>query len=733
MEIPSISGTSTSSQLDATLDTSPLFSRTVPATDGDALAAAVYLKSLNVTHVGCFYINDAWGFAYQADLQRQASKAGMKIISVPYLPTTDSAGQTYPDIEAAMEKLAQHDLRYYVLLMYSGHWKPVFRAAIQRGIMGMPGYTWFLADSNYFFNNELALDRETESDLAQGLNGMGVLNLGLEPHPSLTDAMQQFSSDTALQEEFYSKQAYPERFHNQSHFHQLVTDGYPGADLYFQANYHAVMALGLAACQTPGLFRGPDLDQTLRQLEFNGTSGMVRFHPITGTRLPTSVQYTMTSLVLSDEKSTETEIKLDHFLAATIRSSSTNDQMVVVPAAGNPFRYSDNTTIPPMALPPIAGEHLKVISSSAQVVAWIMASATIALALVFLGGTWCYKNRTVFRAAQPIFLAQLCVGIIIMVTSVYPMSYNGVPDPNGNAGADLACMITPWLFVVGYTIAISALMAKAWRLSKLILSGRGMKRITVHAQDVLLPFMLLMTLNVGILTAWTVVAPLTYQRVWLEDHIDFYGRRVESYAICQTEQQSTGRGDDDSSSSVSSSGPFLISLAVLNLGAVFVALYQCYVARALPTSFSESKYLTLSIASIFETLCIGAPFLFLVPTDTDPSAHFSIQSSLVCIIGTTILLLLFLPKFSERNQALGGAAASGPSGRAQTAMISNASLHSTRSYNNKSHRISGLNGLGNSRAVDRSGLDSGSVRGSAHSLFEDERYLPQGFMMIHRT
>lgn len=692
LELPQISGTTTSSALDASGDTSPLFSRTVPASNADAQAALQYLESLpsGVTHLGCVYINDSWGAPFHADLLRQANKRNITLVGAPYV-VPDGNHQDYnteEDVRSAMEKMAGYDLRYYVLLVYSRDWKTVFRAAIQQGIMGRPGYFWAIADSTLFFSDEFYVDRSTESDLARALNGLGILNRGLEPHRGLQTAMRGFSTSPTLQEEFYSKLSDPEQqFTNASRFSRILQEGYPGWDMYFAANYDAAMALGLAACGTPGLFTGPQLDATLRQLEFDGTSGRVRFHPVTGTRVASTAQFWMMNLAVSEDRSTETEIRFDHFRAATVRADPEDPNSMVV-VQDRPYRYSDNTTEAPLALPPAQIE-LNLISSTARIVGWALASCTIALAILFLGLTLAYRKRSVVRAAQPVFLAQLCVGIVVMVGSVFPMSHQTTTTQESRD--TLACMATPWLFCLGFAIAISALLAKAWRLSKLMASGRGMRRITVQPKDVILPFVVLVVLNIALLAAWAIVAPLAYERVWVETNIDVFGRRVESYGVCR------------------SSGPssaFAASLAVLNFLPVLVALYQCYTARSLPTQFSESKFLTLAIASIFETLCMGAPFLFLV-SGRHPSAHYSVQSSLVCIIGATLLLVLFLPKFAKINEK------QHQTGRAQTAMLSqapmDASMHSMHSVAGSAR---GSTWGGSNRGLSTRGSNRGSMWGS---------------------
>ena len=88
-------------------------------------------------------------------------------------------------------------------------------------------------------------------------------------------------------------------------------------------------------------------------------------------------------------------------------------------------------------------------------------------------------------------------------------------------------------------------------------------------------------------------------------------------------------------------------LVLVNVAAIFFALYQSYKARNLPTDFNESFYVTVTTFSLLESLILGGPILLLVYDN--PSADFLVRSVLVTITCLTILLPMFIPKYLQRH------------------------------------------------------------------------------------
>ncbi|CAB9531529.1 acid type B receptor subunit 2 [Seminavis robusta] len=244
---------------------------------------------------------------------------------------------------------------------------------------------------------------------------------------------------------------------------------------------------------------------------------------------------------------------------------------------------------------------------------------------------WTYLNQKKFvvSAAQPIFLYQLCMGCIVMATAIFPLSMQG---KESTPQLDKACMSIPWLLFLGFVISVSAILAKTWRLEKLVGSAHGMRRVKVKARDVMKPFIALMVWNVAMLIGWTIVSPLKYVRT-PTNNFDIFGRSLESYGRCES----------------SDSWVYLFAglACAANTCGVLFAAYKCYEVRNVTVYFSETTYLTWSMASLTETLLLGAPILVVVKDD--PSAFFLVAASLICVCCWAFLLPMFVSKLFHKN------------------------------------------------------------------------------------
>ena len=116
----------------------------------------------------------------------------------------------------------------------------------------------------------------------------------------------------------------------------------------------------------------------------------------------------------------------------------------------------------------------------------------------------------------------------------------------------------------------------------------------------LLPFLLLMTANLVVLTCWTVLAPLRFVRVAGEG-TDEWSRPVSSTGSCVSDTESSLRGI-----------PYLAALVAINLSVVVLANIQAYRARNIKTEYSESRYIALIMLFLLQSWLTGIPVLALV-------------------------------------------------------------------------------------------------------------------------
>lgn len=156
-----------------------------------------------------------------------------------------------------------------------------------------------------------------------------------------------------------------------------------------------------------------------------------------------------------------------------------------------------------------------------------------------------------------------------------------------------------------------------------------------------MPFVVMLALNIVVLTCWTVIDPIHFERI-LEGGTDPWNRPLGSYGQCRNED-------------VGDSIPYLVLLAIINVAALMVANFQAYRARNVRTEFNESGYVAMANASILQAIVVCVPIIFL--TRESPDAFFIVLSAVLFIIPAAILACIFVPKIlalksHRKNQGL---------------------------------------------------------------------------------
>ena len=155
--------------------------------------------------------------------------------------------------------------------------------------------------------------------------------------------------------------------------------------------------------------------------------------------------------------------------------------------------------------------------------------------------------------------------------------------------------------------------------------SQSFRRVVVNAHDVMVPFIVLGSINVGILTVWTVLAPL--QRVQLDmNSFDEYGRATETYGTCESDHSMI----------------FYFLLCTVDITALVAANVMNYRARNISSNLHEATYICLSLVIMMEAALIGVPATFVL--QDNPSAVFVVTSVIVSIFCGAILGPMFLPK-----------------------------------------------------------------------------------------
>ena len=206
-------------------------------------------------------------------------------------------------------------------------------------------------------------------------------------------------------------------------------------------------------------------------------------------------------------------------------------------------------------------------------------------------------------------------------------------------GCDIKCMATPWLLSMGACIVFSALFSKLWRLNQLL--GSGLRRVTLKEKDVILPAAIMFGLNMIILVCWTAISPLQWERVPVD------GQPWNTVGICASENSALEKGS-------------LITLGIINIGALLLVCWQAYHARSHSGEFSEAKGIGIAMYSWLQLGLVGIPVMLLIDQDDVTSTYF-VQIGLVFLVCMSLLVSIFLPIWKNKKQH-----DSRPAGRSNT-------------------------------------------------------------------
>jgi len=248
----------------------------------------------------------------------------------------------------------------------------------------------------------------------------------------------------------------------------------------------------------------------------------------------------------------------------------------------------------------------------------LFASVAMIASLLCLGWTQYHRRHKVVVASQPFFLRIICVGCLVLSSSIIPLSYD---DSIASAQAcSRACMAFPWLLSVGFSAVFAALFSKVWRLNKVMANAQVARRVKVKIKDVLTPFFVLMGLNLILMVLWTTVAP----RVWVRTVPD---ENYESYGYCES-----GKG----------ANALIGLIAVVNIAALVLANVQAFRARKISMDFSESFWIGMIMVCILQALVLGIPIMIIV--ESNIVAEYFLWSGLIFVATMAVLGMLFLPK-----------------------------------------------------------------------------------------
>ncbi|CAB9507844.1 Gamma-aminobutyric acid (GABA) B receptor [Seminavis robusta] len=676
----------------------PYFARTHTYSVGRMAALLAYLHSpLNVKHLSILHVANDYGLGYLKSVTQAARKFHIQIHVTSYRDGDIASMQN------AISVLAEIPTTYHLGILTGGQYREILLQLHRHNLLGPDSpREWFFAGSVRDITEETASSDNWE--LHRAMHGTVSVATSKSPFAErLETLLVQFQQDTTQQEDFLQQQVSGFLVNNSQALQDFLADErFPRVSAAPARTYDATMALGLAACQLEAMQKNTttqNLHHEITKLAFRGVDGPVQFLE-TASRDPSPIDYRLVNLLMG----TTIVVDANNTLKTAAFTYETNSVILSqhegVLEVVQPMIWSDNTTNQPPPLIPLTPNQ-NLVSRGLQAFCWAIAAAVLITSTFCALWTLYRQDRPGLRASQPVFMVMMCVGTFLIGGAIIPWTFQ---EPMSREQLDRGCMLNMWMLSIGFSTTFASLFARTWRVRSLFSRASSFRRSTVFVRDVVWVPLVLIALNVVLLTLWTVLDPLRWQRIVVSR--DYFERTVDSYGTCfHMQDQILAR-------------VFLLLVVAINVLVILVAAVQAYRARRLPSQYNERYHLAIASFLMLEVMLLGIPLL-LVSGTQDPAMLMVVGSWMFAISAFAVLLPMFLPKigveegFMERPDTFANSI--------QQSMMQVREVRSQRQINSHRHQSSN-----NSSNTPPNWADSSGANSSRYMKSSSRRHAAQG-------
>jgi hypothetical protein len=179
-------------------------------------------------------------------------------------------------------------------------------------------------------------------------------------------------------------------------------------------------------------------------------------------------------------------------------------------------------------------------------------------------------------------------------------------------------------YTMGFTIVFSALSSKLWRINKIFSGSQSYRKVRVTERDVIVPFIIIFTLNVALLLTRTILGTLHFE--WKT--IDNNPANMIPTCVCggTTEVVLT------------------LSNYLVTVGAFVLTCVQAYKARNISDEFSETKRLRIALFAWLQIALVVVPVM--VPLkEQAPQVSYVLMISTMFSLCMSMILTIFAPMY----------------------------------------------------------------------------------------
>ena len=199
----------------------------------------------------------------------------------------------------------------------------------------------------------------------------------------------------------------------------------------------------------------------------------------------------------------------------------------------------------------------------------------------------------------------------------------------------IMCQVTYWFYTLGFAAVITAMFSKLYMLGKVLQKPRREQRIQITRQDLLLPSLVIFGINVAVLTVWTIFDPEHWERVPINE---------SSYSLNLVEESTYGVCNADTKMI------YLPLLFILDFLIVVLALVQAYECRRITTEYSESLWISVSVATTTQVWAVSSGVLLYLIKGR-PREFYIVECFMIFFTTFPVLLFIFVPKMVYLHKA----------------------------------------------------------------------------------
>jgi hypothetical protein len=244
------------------------------------------------------------------------------------------------------------------------------------------------------------------------------------------------------------------------------------------------------------------------------------------------------------------------------------------------------------------------LGSAVQLCVNVTAVIWAIILLTFCAVLFAWRNTETIKTAQPLFLGLSACGLIVLLTSgmLSTLDHQGaavdvavsVGQPGRYPSLDTSCRAQVWLYFLGSSLSLGALVAKLWRIT-VVMINPTMRDIKIRSSSLVKYICASLLIDVGLLVAWTAVSPPFY--------------RIHVFAT-GTDGIESWHGSCD----VMPPGAFPFALALLckALLVVLFGIYLCGKSRSVRSRYTDSKAMVVVLTSYLQTTAAGVTIGWIV-------------------------------------------------------------------------------------------------------------------------